>query len=129
MKKILSTLLIVACLLCSSGCASMLCLAITKEEMRTSAIQARQLSDGGVGVGVDISNIQALRYRPGRQVTAAVVDAASMYGAYELFNYLSDQQNGGDSDGDVTITSGRDTYIITGNENSTETTGDEQAGE
>jgi len=37
----------------------------------------------GLGLGIDVSNIEALTERPWVQVLAAIIDLALMYGTYE----------------------------------------------
>lgn len=61
-----------------------------------NAIRAMRIGDDGVGIGIDVSNWQALTKHPVRQIGAAIVDAAMMYGAYEGVKSLSDSGNDDD---------------------------------
>ena len=73
-----------------------------------SAIRAVKLDGDGVGIGLDISNLQALTLHPVRQVGAALLDAGALYGAYKGVTSM----NSGNS-GDSQQTAGRDNTTVT----------------
>ena len=47
------------------------------------AIRAVTMGGDGLGLGIDVSNIETLTERPWVQVVAAIIDLALMYGTYE----------------------------------------------
>ncbi|MFH0907183.1 MAG: hypothetical protein V1929_00270 [bacterium] len=86
-------LLAVAVLGLCNGCASYLVMKSSEQEVR--AIKATQL-DGGAGIGIDISAVQALTEHPFLQLGAAVVDAGLIYGGYRVLDAADQRINGVD---------------------------------
>jgi len=92
-------------MLLNSGCASYLSYKASKNEIAQNriaalndkdaikainmgvapvdAIRAVRLDNNGVGIGVDISNLDALTQHPLRQLGSALLDAALTYGAVQ----------------------------------------------
>jgi hypothetical protein len=63
----------------------------------TSAIRAVKLDGDGIGIGLDVSNLQALSLHPFRQVGAAVLDAGMLYGAYVGIDSLNSSKDSGNN--------------------------------
>lgn len=89
---------LVAISACSTGCASYMVYNKSQEKvaMRKAiakgdekAIRAVQLGEG-VGVGIDVSNWEALSEQPLLQFGAALLDAAMIYGGYKGVESLND---------------------------------------
>ena len=78
------------------------------------AIKAVQLGDNGVGVGIDITNWEALTENPLLQLGAAVLDAGLVYAGYAGVKSFNDSGSGGQS----STTVGGDQMVIQGNNNS-----------
>ena len=102
---------------CSSGCASYMVYNKSQEKvaMRKAmakgdkkAIRAVQIGDG-VGVGIDVSNWEALSEQPLLQLGAALLDAAMIYGGYKGIDSIN---NGNDKDGNTTATETTSTTTI-----------------
>lgn len=126
MKKMISVVLMGMLMMGTSGCLSSWSLDSSKQELalqqhqmalqkaimsnNETAIRAVQLDNGGVGIGVDISNLQALTQHPIRQLGAAVGDAALIWGAYEGVKSFTDNSS-------HSSTSGRDQVNVTGDGN------------
>lgn len=86
---------------CSTGCASYMVYNKSHEKvaMRKAmakgdekAIRAVQIGEG-VGVGIDVSNWEALSEQPLLQFGAAVLDAAMIYGGYKGVESLNDDDD------------------------------------
>ena len=104
---------------------------------RDRAIKAIDLGDGGVGVGIDVTNMEALKERWALQLGAALGDAGMIYGGYLLLDELekelndsnttfADGPNGGGAGGN---NSGNDTIIVNGDGNITTTGSSGEIGE
>jgi hypothetical protein len=102
---------------CSSGCASYMVYNKSQEKvaMRKAmakgdekAIRAVQVGDG-IGVGIDVSNWEALSEQPLLQLGAALLDAAMIYGGYKGIDSIN---NGNDKDGNTTTTETTSTTTI-----------------
>lgn len=64
------------------------------EANNSSAIRAICLGEeGDVGIGIDVSNFEAIKEHPIRQALAALADAVIAYGCYEGARYLEDEIN------------------------------------
>jgi len=69
------------------------------------AIRATRLGSNGVGVGIDVTNWEALSERPFLQLGAALLDAAIIYGGYEGIKSLDDGSDSNPGNGtSVTLT-------------------------
>ena len=121
MKRIISLVVSALIVVSMSGCVSSLVYDSSKKKVMTrkailsnnaTAIRAVQLSNGGVGIGIDVSNLEALTEQPLLQAGAAVADAALMWGAYEGVKSITDN-----SSHSSTTTSGRDNVNVNGNGN------------
>jgi len=97
MKRILLVTLLLALVAYSSGCASMAVYKQSDRKIATrqarlsgdqDAIRATQLGVGCVGIGVDVTAWDKLTEQPLKQFGAAALDAALLYGAYELLQGL-----------------------------------------
>lgn len=102
---------------CSTGCASYMVYNKSQEKvaMRKAmakgderAIKAVQVGDG-IGVGIDVSNWEALSEQPLLQFGAALLDAAMIYGGYKGIDSIN---NGNDKDGNTTATETTSTTTI-----------------
>jgi hypothetical protein len=84
--------------------------------------------DGGAGIGIDISNLDALTEQPLLQIGAALLDALLIYGTYEGVRSLdSDDGGNGKAGNDVEITGdGNDVVIIEGDNNDSNADDEEQ---
>ena len=60
------------------------------------AIRAVKMGGDGLGLGIDVSNIEALTERPWAQILAAVIDLVLMYGTYEGVKAVDPANNKGD---------------------------------
>jgi hypothetical protein len=109
--RILTSVLVAGLVFMSSGCASHMSYKasqreIAEERIRFSgdeaainalgkgipaerAIKAVRIGEDGVGVGVDVSNMEALTRHPWRQAGAALLDGLLMYGVYRGADELS----------------------------------------
>ena len=76
----------------ASGCCSHAVLQGSK------AIQARRMGPDGAGIGIDISNWDALTERPLLQLGAALVDASLIYGGYKGLEAIEAAINDDDDD-------------------------------
>jgi len=133
MKLVLAVILVAICFV-NSGCVSYAVYQGSKRQValkkavvsgNDAAIKAIRLGDDGVGLGIDVMNLEALGERPWLQLGAAVLDLGMLYGGYKGVEALdsgssSDQGHGGN-------TSGGDTIIIDGDGN-TINTGDTSTG-
>jgi len=130
MKTLLKvTSVLIAATMLSSGCASYAVYKGSEKQVATkkalasgdeAAIRAVQLGDG-VGVGIDVSNIEALTERPWLQLGAAVLDAVSLYAANEGIKALNDDGDTIVEDNTPSNASGGDTIIVTGDGNTVNT--------
>jgi len=117
--KSLKIMFIVAIIMLS-GCASMYSVHSSRKELGEQSIRAVQVEDG-VGIGVDISNLDAIKLHPWRQAGCAVVDAFTFYAVYEGINALEEEDKKEEKEPQVikdTDTS-RDTIIVNGDNNTT----------
>jgi hypothetical protein len=128
MKKLFNNLLLLSgIVIMASGCASYMSLEASKTEIAgqkvvasgdQNAIKAFAI-DGGAGIGVDVGNLQALKKHPFRQLGAAAVDAASVYGAYLGFEKLADTINNDSSDTTITINGDHNVINVKSDNNTT----------
>lgn len=142
MKNMKINILLIMLTMPLGGCASYLSMKYSEEEVQRSriyasgdqkaikalsfgvpaesAIRAVKLDGDGVGIGLDVSNLQALTLHPFRQMGAAILDAGMLYGTYMGVSSM----NSGNS-GDSTQSSGRDTTTVNVNgDGNTVSTGD-----
>jgi hypothetical protein len=95
------------------------------------AIKATRLGSDGVGIGIDVTNWEALRERPLLQFGAAVIDAGLIYGGYEGIRALNDDNDGGGNDGSGTTVnlsdSNNNTINIVNGDNNDSNNDDNQA--
>jgi len=126
--KLVSLVLLSSVILLSSGCASYMVYKNSEEKValrkasvmpnKEEAIMAVRL-DGGAGVGIDVSNLEALKEQPILQFLAAVVDAGVILGAKDIIEGLNETPQGVN----VTLTdSTGNTITIDTSSTSTETT-------
>lgn len=82
-----------------------------------TAIRAIPLSNGGVGIGVDVTSLDALTQHPVRQIGAAIGDAALLYGAYQAYdkNLGSGSKDNGDKNTTVNVNGDGNTTTTTSN--------------
>ena len=137
MNKLLSIVLGVFLMISFSGCLSS---AVYKQSVNQvglrkaiiannqPAIRAFQLGNGGVGLGIDIGNWEALTEQPLKQIGAALGDAALIWGTYEGGKYVADKINGsGDnsssSPGNSVNNGGTATSVNVNGDNNTVNTG------
>jgi len=144
MNRIVTACALVAILLLNSGCASYLSYRSSFKEIQRERVYAsgdehaiRMLQRGyscddairavkigeedGVGVAVDVSVTEALAQHPWRQVGAALLDLATMYGAYEGARALQKSSNKDDDGDDITVNTtgdGNSTTVVNGDGNS-----------
>lgn len=92
-----------------TGCASTYVARESARELRQArALMARDLGEGAVGIGLDVTALDALTHQPLKQAGAAVVDAASLYALYQGVREIADAVNGDDDK--------RDTVVVEGNQ-------------
>lgn len=116
MKNILKITIVLAMLVSMSGCATYTVYKHSEQKVamkkavasgNQAAIKAVDLGNGAVGVGIDVSNWEALSEQPLMQLGAALLDAGTIWAAKRGI----DSMNGdGSSDKATTIN-------VTGNEN------------
>jgi hypothetical protein len=131
MKNILIAGLLISMSIALTGCTSLWSLQCSKDEILRNrilasgdqdaihalrsgaredvAIRAVRLSEG-VGVGVDVSNLDALTEHPWRQLGAAILDAGMTAGAVVGGKALVDSINSSDESNN---TAGRDIVTVT----------------
>lgn len=121
-KAIVTSVILIALSLQMGGCLSYMAMehgrkqvALRKAVIKNdqAAIKAVQLGDNGVGVGIDVTNLEALKENPLLQLGAALGDAAMIYAGYKGVESLNN--DGDDDKGDTTV--GRDQVTINGNDN------------
>ena len=115
---------------CSSGCASYMVYNKSQEKvaMRKAmakgdkkAIRAVQIGDG-VGVGIDVSNWEALSEQPLLQFGAAILDAAMIYGGYkgiDSINNGNDKEDRANNTATETTSTSTSTINVTGGDGTT----------
>ena len=130
MNRILITIITAALIMMyGTGCASYLVMEGSKKRIdykRTvargdqAAIKAFNTGEGTFGIGLDVSNLDALKEQPLLQLGAAIFDALCIYGSYEGIQKLTeDDKAAADDDGNSVIIDGdkNEVNIIDGNEN------------
>jgi len=130
MNRILITIITAALIMMyGTGCASYLVMEGSKKRVaykRTvargdqAAIKAFNTGEGTFGIGLDVSNLDALKEQPLLQLGAAIFDALCIYGSYEGIQKLTeDDKAAADDDGNSVIIDGdkNEVNIIDGNEN------------
>jgi hypothetical protein len=82
-----------AVVLSQSGCASYMVARSSQQQVSSRrAIEASQ-HDGGIAIGVNLLSLETLKERPILQIGAAILDAAAIYGTYELADrYIFDNR-------------------------------------
>jgi hypothetical protein len=122
--KILCVVAMLALLTMNTGCLSVWSESCSRDELtlkkavlsnNEQAIRAVRLGDNGVGFGIDIGNLEALKYHPVRQIFAAVGDAALLYGAYEGVKSITDNSSHNGDESSDSSSAGRDNNDITVN--------------
>ena len=138
LTKIALFVMALMAMVCTSGCGTLsyMSLQSSKDEIRRerayatgdqkliravnmtsdaeTAIRAVALDDGGVGIGIDVSNLSALKRHPLRQIGAAVVDAGSLWGTYLGVKSLNDS---GSHEPDQTAGRDNNSTVINGSGN------------
>jgi len=136
-KHFLTIAILIAIMTLGSGCVSHYVLegsrarvamrrAIISNDER--AIRAIKLGEDAVGVGIDVSNWEAIKERPLLQAGAALADAGILYGTYYGIKYMDDELDSDDNNPDAekaagggNNTSGHDTIVINGDGNNVDT--------
>lgn len=129
--KIIASVLVMS-VLC--GCASSYVLKGSKQKatMRVAvargdeaAIKAVRLGDDGVGLGIDISNWEALKERPWLQAGAAILDFGILYASKEVIDNINDDgdnNDGGRQNVSIVVSGSDDTSVsVTSTGDSTST--------
>jgi len=88
--------------------------ALKKGASPAAAIKAVRLGDGA-GIGIDVTNLEALGKNPVRQILAAVGDAAIILGTKEAIDSLDSNDSNGNDGGSPDRDAGRDATSITVN--------------
>jgi hypothetical protein len=123
MRKFLCFALIIGLALSATGCFSPMVYQESKQKValrkavlsnNEAAIKAIKLGDDGVGVGINVLALEALKEQPLKQAAAAVGDALLIWGGYEGVKWAADSW-GGDGDDNGDQDSGRDSNRITVN--------------
>lgn len=121
MKRLMSIGLTVLLALSMTGCLSSMVyrdseqkVALRKAVLSNNerAIQAIRLGDNGVGVGINVLALEAIKEQPIKQLGAAIGDALIIWGAYEGVTWAADEING-DNNESTKQDSGRDSNQIT----------------
>jgi len=105
----------------SMGCVSKMVFDGSKQQValrkatitnNETAIKAIKLGDDGVGVGIDVSNWEALKERPWKQAGAAILDAIIISVAKDAIDNLNkDSGSGGDANVNISVSESDDTSI------------------
>jgi len=105
MKSVVKSLMIITLVgfmaISVTGCMSGAVLKESRERVAVRQLEARGddaairawRAGDAVGIGIDVSNLEALKEQPWRQAGAALLDAAMAYGAYEGIKALDDELN------------------------------------
>lgn len=130
MKNIYVITLLTSVLLLNSGCATYMAKKHWNEAQHQDAVRVE--ADGNqVMVGVDLTAMTYLKDNWKWAVPAAVLDAALIYGTYEVYNELSEDDSSDidyvDGQNSSTASGGRDGTAITvnGDGNTVQVRGDE----
>jgi hypothetical protein len=132
-KRFVATvsILLVSAMLIMQGCVSQRVLegserrvAMRKAQITNNqpAIKALKLGEDTVGLGIDVTNLEALKERPFLQIGAALADALIAWGTYEGIKALEEELNDDDKKAQAEINSSADGNInidIEGSENTT----------
>ena len=134
-KSVISIVLVMG-LVFQTGCLSYMAMEHGKRQIALkrafikndqNAIRAIQLGDNGVGVGIDVSNLQALMENPLLQLGAALGDAAMIYAGYKGVDSLNSSESE-DKTPSSTITGDRNNVtIVSGSGNTTHTESENNA--
>jgi len=107
MRNIVTAAGVIVVLVLSQGCASMLAYQHNERQADARAISAAAVAGGGAGVGVDVLKLRGWTGREiALQAGAAVVDAAGIYGLYQLYDRANSSE-----DNDTTYNAGRDIRV------------------
>lgn len=128
MEQLVKTLTVALLLMAyGTGCASYLVLEQSKKRVSykravargdEAAIKAINMGEGTVGVGIDVTNLEALKEQPLLQLGAAVLDALMIYGSYEGINSLGNNDKKQDDGNTITVTGDKNEInIIDGDNN------------
>lgn len=102
LKKIVTFTLATFILLNTNGCLSYNTLKQSNQEINQrkarGAIVAQPLGNDGVGIGVDLLNLEALGEHPWKQLLSALGDALMVWGATEATKYVQKELNKDDDD-------------------------------
>lgn len=104
MKKIKRMLLLIVLafsMLSSSGCLSYNTYSNSKNEIaQRRAIVGQKIGEDGVGIGVNLLDVEALSIHPWKQLLSAGGDALMIWGASAATKYVEDKLNKDDDDDD-----------------------------
>lgn len=100
MKNMYKVILVsAAVMLFANGCVSHMVMEGSRKQIAMqravisgddAAIKAIRLGDNGAGIGIDISNLDAILERPLLQIGAALTDAALIYAAREIVDAIEE---------------------------------------
>ena len=142
MKRLIALTVLLSYVALAGGCCSYMVMEGSKKRVALRkatiagdqvAIKAIRLGSDGVGIGIDVTNLEALKERPLLQIGAAILDAGIVYGMYEGLAAIDDD-NKDEDDGnginiDVQNSSDVDVNIVNGDNNTSnndrEAAGDE----
>jgi len=117
--KFTTVIVLIIAMTLFSGCASYLSYQSSQEEIARERVIASGNKDamdavkmgvpanqalkavpipGGAGIAIDVTNLDALKKHPWRQLGAALLDLGLMYGTYEGVRYLNDESKDDDDD-------------------------------
>ena len=122
MKRLICSVMALFIAFSSSGCFSSMVYKDSRRKValrkaiitnNQQAINAIKLGDDGVGIGINVLNMEALREQPFKQLGAAVLDALMVWGGYEGIKSLTSEGDNGDNGSSQE--SGRDSNQVTVN--------------
>jgi hypothetical protein len=108
-----------------TGCASYMVMKHSKRKVAyrravargdDAAIKAIRLGDGA-GIGIDVTNIDAIMEEPLLQLGAALLDAAIIYGGYEGIRALNDDDDDDGGERNVHINGDNNNVTVEGDNN------------
>jgi len=143
-NKLVLLLTLTMIMVANTGCLSLLSYNASKREIMEEAIvasgnqkavdlllsgvkperafKAVQLDNNGVGLGLDVSNVDALLKHPVRQTLAGAGDVGLAWGAKELIDYLGSSTGSSGNNLTVNVSDSQDTSISVSGDAITDTT-------
>jgi hypothetical protein len=137
LKKVITFILAIFVILNTSSCLSYNTLKQSNQEINQrnarNAIVAQKLGDDGVGIGVNLLDLEALGLHPWKQLLSACGDALMVWGASEATKYVqkelnNDNEDNAESKGGIpeSSSSGDNNITINGDNNSVVINGEKQ---